>query len=352
MQKKKTENSNQRIMYIDYLKVFAAFAVILIHVSAQYYFSVEVSSIEWQTFNIYDSIARWSVPVFVMMSGVTLLSKERSIKSIYSKYILRLFTAFSFWGGYCAISSGGAMKQIFLNAMKGNGHLWFLPMIIGLYMCIPIFRKIIESDNLTKYFLGLTFIFTFLWPWIMQLTGHFGGAIVKEIVGALNTGFKNMNFHLTLGYAGYFVGGYYLNKIELKKRDRIFIYLLGLLGFMLTIFLTFTISMKLQKPISSYYDYLNVNVLLESTAVFVWFKYHRFSMIGLNKIVSKLAQYSFGVYLVHMVILKKFNLWFGLNALSFSPIYSVPILTFSIFVFSFIVSGILNQIPYLKKYIV
>lgn len=59
----------KRITYLDYLKVFATFAVIILHVVAQNWYITDVNSFGWKTLNVYSSMVRWAVPVFVMISG-------------------------------------------------------------------------------------------------------------------------------------------------------------------------------------------------------------------------------------------------------------------------------------------
>lgn len=66
------ENLQERTVYFDFLRVLAAFSVVIVHVSAYKYYEVEVKTWEWQIFNIYNSVFRWTVPIFVMISGALL----------------------------------------------------------------------------------------------------------------------------------------------------------------------------------------------------------------------------------------------------------------------------------------
>ena len=343
---------NKRIIYFDYLRVFATFAVIIVHVSAQNWYVTNVNTLEWQIFNIYDSIVRWAVPVFVMISGALFLEKGYDLKKIYSKNILRMVTAFIFWGGVYAIVNGGSKMTILSNVLRGHYHMWFIPMIVGLYICIPIIHKIIESEEITKYFLGIAFSFSFLLPQIVQLVNDFGGERVKTICSIFNSTLNNMNLYLVLGYTGYFIGGFYLNRLDLSKRSRHIIYLLGIVGGLLTIVLDAYLAIRVQKPVENYYGYFCMNVLMESLAVFVWVKYNAPKCKKLDAIIDKLAQYSFGAYLVHVLVIEQLNSKLQLNTLSFNPIVSVPIIGIIVFIISVCFSAIINQIPFLKKYII
>ena len=151
-----------------------------------------------------------------------------------------------------------------------------------------------------------------------------------------------------MGFTGYFLLGYVLNKIEITKTQERIIYFAGILGFIATILMSVMASSVKNEASDIFYDTATINVLFESVAVFVFFKQH-FSKS--SKFISHLSKYSFGAYLVHAAVI-----WFlevyELSTLSFNPIFSVPVISVIVFVFSFSISGVLNQIPVLKKYIV
>lgn len=96
---------------------------------------------------------------------------------------------------------------------------------------------------------------------------------------------------------------------------------------------------------------MSINVSLEAIAVFIFFKYNFNKQSRFQNLVIKLSKYSFGVYLVHVMIMDKlYNC--GFTTLSFNPLISVPILTLIVYIISYIISAIINNIPVLKKYIV
>lgn len=65
-----------RTAYFDYLKIIATFAVVVIHTVAKKWYSAGVESTEWQILNLYDSLSRWAVPIFVMVSGALFLDEK------------------------------------------------------------------------------------------------------------------------------------------------------------------------------------------------------------------------------------------------------------------------------------
>ena len=104
-----------------------------------------------------------------------------------------------------------------------------------------------------------------------------------------------------------------------------------------------------------FYDYFTINVLLESILVFTIFKKY-FKKINLNlkikNILYKLSKYSYGAYLVHILVIDYLNYILNLNTLTFNAFISVPIIGILVFCISFAISAIINHIPVLKRYIV
>ena len=348
----KSNGQRDRIVYFDYLRVFATFAVIILHIAASNWYTTDVNGLQWQTFNFYDGIVRWGVPIFVMISGTLFLNKEIPLKKIYSKYISRLAISFIVWSTIYSLFIDGSINHRILSVFQGHYHMWFILMIIGIYMCIPFIKPITQNNNIIKYFLLLSFIFAFAIPEIITLTGDFGNIFLIKAVNTINENVVNMNLHIVLGYISYFILGYYLNNKKINKKQRIIIYILGLLGFAFTVGMDSLVALKTQKYCDNYYGAFTVNVLFESIAVFTWFKYSKFNNNTINKIIKRLSKCSFGAYLIHALVIEQLNIHFGLNTLLFNPIISVISIGIIAFIISFGLSSILNRIPVVKKYIV
>ena len=79
----------ERVMYVDLLRVISMISVIILHVSSCMYAILDIESINWFVANIFDSLVRFGVPVFVMISGVFFLNqnKEYGFEKLYNKNI-------------------------------------------------------------------------------------------------------------------------------------------------------------------------------------------------------------------------------------------------------------------------
>ena len=353
----------ERKTYCDYLRLIATFAVVVLHVAASNWYFIDVNGLEWQSFNFYDSVVRWGVPIFVMVSGSLFLSRDISIRKIYSKYIFRMVIAFLTWSIFYALMTPEYFENGLLYGIKthidamvsGYYHMWFILMIIGIYMCIPFYKKIIADSFTTKYFLVLSFIFAVMIPWSIQLLNDFiveNHEQLAKLVSVANSHVSTMNMNMVLGYSFYFVLGYYLDNIELGKKQRLLIYFCGILGFTFTVLADLDLAIKTQKPCCTYYDNFSVNVMLEAICIHTLFKYHKFKNEKLNAFVFIISGYTFGSYLIHPFFKEKLSLHLNFNTLSFNSVASVPIVSAVVFICSLFVSMVLNHIPIIKKYCV
>ena len=257
-------------------------------------------------------------------------------------------------GGYYFdeyLEQGGAwtwpgVREALWQALRGHTHyhLWFLYMILGLYLVTPVLRAFVRGAGRGDFhwFFLLVFVFTFLLPTLLRLR--------PSQTASLWIG--NLNLHLVLGYVGYYVLGYYLKQNTLSRAAEFALYLLGALGAAVTVGGTALLSRQRGELVQVFYNYDSPNVALMSVAVFVLFRY----VLGVSEErsrrerLSKAAQVSFGIYLVHdlfLMLLRRV----GIDALSFAPALAVPVLAAGIFLCSFAVAWVLSKIPLVGRYL-
>lgn len=342
-------------MYFDYLRIVAIFCVVGIHIVSDSWSTINTTSTSWQILNIFDSIFRFSVPIFIMISGALFLNKDKeiSIKKLYSKNILRIFVSLIFWGLFYAIFRNlikpndtiNLFNSIINDFFKTQGHLWFLVMLVGLYMAIPILRKICEDKKTEEYFLLLSLIFTFTFPFLLnvpKLSFYFQNSIIGFAVPVVS------------GYSGYFVLGHYLNTYEISKKKEKIIYVLGIISVIFTIIATYLFSLYKGYASEAFYNYLLINNLLSAVAVFILFKNH-VSKIKIsdktNTKIQKLSKLTFGIYLIHQTFIILATTY---NILTPSIVNSLltPFYTLVVFMLSLICSYIISKIPFVNKYII
>ncbi len=343
-----------RVVYFDWLRILATLAVVTIHCSVND--SLEFNSLESKIVDVYYYISQWAVPVFVMISGALFLGKDISLSKLYKHSILRIVTAFGFWSvvyalwRYFITHEKHSVREVVLAIIRGNYHMWFLFIIAGLYLVVPILNAIVANKKTAYYFVVLSFLFSFLLPQVVEVIGYkYAGPYL--LLGEL---LSNLRLDIVLGYSGYFILGYLIKEMYIDRKLEICIYILGLIGFAVTVFVTSWLKNNNISPFA-FTDEMSVNIWLMSISVFVFAKQHLnkpFKNEKANNRLSYLSKCTFGVYLVHPMIIDCLNRLFSYAELSFNPIVSVPVTILLVFVCSMGVSVIFNKIPCVKKWLV
>lgn len=350
--------TSKRIVYFDYLRLIATFAVVTLHVTAQCWYTADPRTFEWNIYNLYDGANRWGVPVFVMISGALFLGRKQPLKRILRVHVLKMVIVFAFWSslyalwGYGVTGSIKNINELIWELIVGRFHLWFLPMIAGLYIIVPFLYKIIEDKKSTLYFLILSFIFSFLIPQCIIILG----LVFHEHDGlsqALSKFLSNANIHFMLGYSSYFILGHVIHNTELSKNQVRGIYFTGVLGLLFTIVASAYVSIRQEAPYH-FYGNFTVNTLLVAIAVFTFGKTYLNGMLrpcGKTNLLMYLSKCSFGVYLIHLLVLDTFRVFLKLTPQSFNPFLSVPVISLLVYCISFLLSYVLNKVPFVNRWL-
>jgi surface polysaccharide O-acyltransferase-like enzyme len=321
---------------ISLLRILATLSVILIHVSASLVMKFgEISNFEWNVANFYDSISRYSVPVFFMISGSLLLGREFEIKDFLKNRLGKIIPPFLFWSLFYGLTNRYVFNHETFNISKvirdifygSKYHLWFVFALIGVYLITPIFQKWIHfsKKNDIRYFLII---------WIITLFLTIPGIAIY---------FPKINLSYFSGFLGYFVLGFYLKKYV--KCQNWISYLLIFIGFLITIFGTYYFTHKNNTFYDYFYEYLCLNALLVSIGVFLVFNKIENINNKMKPIVSKLNECCFGIYLIHPLVLNIFAL-LGLTVYFVNPIIGILIVLLACFSLSFIIVFIIKKIKF------
>lgn len=194
----------------------------------------------------------------------------------------------------------------------------------------------------------LSFIYVYLLPSLLQCAN----LIDVRIMDLGKSLLSSLMLQLPLGYTSYFLLGDYLNRYDIGKKTEKIIYWAGAFGFFSTIALTIIGTYRYEIATEAFFSNTSVNILLESLAVFVFVKKHADKLPDEKpkQLIGFLAKYSFGVYLIHAMILQLMQ-EYGFNTLSFNPLFSIPILSIAVLLISLACSVLISKIPILKRMI-
>ena len=138
---------------IDVIRIVAACAVVMIHCASTFVSQNKPETAEFLIGNLFDSIARIGVPLFLMISGSLFLdeNKKVTLKGILSKNVKSLAVITLIWSVIYAtaynvifpLSNGQSIqtKDTLLAVLNGHYHMWYLYMLIGLYLMKERIKK-------------------------------------------------------------------------------------------------------------------------------------------------------------------------------------------------------------------
>lgn len=342
------------IPYADIARIMAAFAVVLLHVAGARLIREDIGGFNFIWAAVFDCAMRWSVPLFIMLSGMLFLNRHKklNVKALYTKNALRLVTAFLFWSFvynlYTFYAAYRSIPQAVLAAVKNvhNGamHLWFIFVILGLYIVLPFVKRMCEG--LTKReaegFILLGMLVTFLPKTLSSFS------VFEPLVAYIG----KFEICYAAGYVSMFVTGWYIDTFERNKKERIISYILGMAGFLYMLLTTIGFSVSRGVVVDEFMSFKSISAFLMACAVLVLCKSIFEKKPFTRRQRSNLAfysKYTFGIYLVHELFLNISSAkgWFVLPAMPYIGIVLEAVIIFTI---SLIVTGIITALPF-GKYI-
>lgn len=346
--------NNMNIFWIHSLRATAMIMVIILHAAAPILYRLnKVPLTEWVTGNVYDSLMRACVPIFFMISGFLLLSRDEPISDFLKKRASKIMIPLAFWSifyllwkiyfeGFKVSLTSGLLNAIFTPTYF---HLWFVYSIAGLYLAIPIIRKFTTSATNSQlfYFIAIWFFTCSLLP-IIEKNLHIKSKYDLFMFG---------------GYLGYMILGQLLGRLQYRNIHAIAASFLILLCWGITTTGTHYLSLSKGAFSDNYYGYFAPAVTLAAAAQFILFK-HVFSKFEFsehsipNRVIVSLSTLSFGIYLIHgfyLSALKAGTLGIKISVFSTTPILAIPLTSVSILALSYITIYTMSKAPLLKKLI-
>ena len=377
MEKKVREN----IGWIDLLRVIACFLVVFSHCCDPFVAQFDADRESFLTGVFCGSLVRPCVPLFVMMTGVLLFPVNDTLSSFYKKRIGRIIPPLIFWSialpllffiyltyvnpgtANPAIASEHTLQAtltkfftFLFNFNYDTTPLWYLYMLIGLYLVMPIVS--VWMQQASKKDMQLFLIVwgaALLIPYIEMaapLLGYAGNYGNFGIWGVCDWNDYGMFYYFS-GFVGYLVLAHYLMKYPLQWswKKMLFItvpmfvvgYLITSVGYVLT-----------QAKFPGNYAYLEIvwyfagiNVFMMTFAFFVIVQKLQ---IRSRRWLSALASLTFGIYLCHFVFMVVSYDLFDLEA-DIPYVVRILLMAVTTFVISAVLTYAMKKVRFLKVFV-
>lgn len=326
----------------------ATLAIIFLHTNNALTDNAELFMLDENQILLYSrgvSMMCWALPCFMMITGALLLSKEKhiTVKYCLTKYVLRMGLALFIFGIPFSLMSilfetktitVGNLLEAVLAVLQNQswGHLWYIYMLIGAYLLLPILKKF--TENCTKiellYVCGLLFF-------------------VNSVIPILNAVFSikiALTVWLPVTPCFYLLIGHFINEYHLDLKPWI-----PAISVMLALTCLWILSGFDETEIMM--TLKNILHIFIGVNVFIMVNYLKYDIcLEKKKILWRIDRLCFGVYLVHPLFIHLAYRFIKITPVTFGDSYFVIFLFFVIFsCCSFALSGMMALIKPLKKHV-
>lgn len=354
----------KRIAFLDYVRVFACFLVMLVHASENFYLAPGATDMAGpQSFlanetdrlwvSLYDGFSRMAVPLFMIVSAFLLapMKEEQTTWSFYRKRFTRILPPFFIfmllystlpllWGQIDTATAGKDLSRILLNFPTLAGHLWFMYPLIGLYLFIPVISPWLRKATAKEEgFFVMLFMLSTCIPYLNRWFGEVWGQCFWNEYHML------WNFS---GYLGYLVMAHYIRvHLTWSRPTRLKVGLAAtIIGAAWTIYSFYVQAvpgvLHSTPVIELGWAFCTINCVLLTAGTFLLFTCIRQSEPP--RLIADLSKLSYGMYLMHIFWL---GLWVNLfkDALAWSTVAAIPAIAASCFVSCYATTKLISLVP-------
>lgn len=324
-------NNQKHIVWLDVVRFIAMFTVVCCHCTDPFNFypgtAPDIDRIKlWGA--IYGALLRPCVPLFVMITGALLLPVRGEASVFYKKRILRVLWPFLIWSvvynlfpwitGLLGLSpavlldffpysgeevarqslavSLDYIARIPLNFSIVDVHMWYIYLLIGLYLYLPVFSAWVEkaSEKAKLWFLA-AFAVTTLLPYYNEFVAHY-------LWGTCSWNAFGMLYYFA-GFNGYLLLGYYLRNLDWPMKKTLAIGIpMFVVGYIVT-FVGFRYITALpeytDEMLELFFTYCSLNVVMMTIPVFMLAKKVDIRSEKIRKALANLTLCGFGIYMIH-----------------------------------------------------
>ncbi|ALJ00490.1 hypothetical protein DC20_17850 [Rufibacter tibetensis] len=318
------------------LRIFGAFSVVVIHSSVPITFGFgKVSDHFWFMSNALESFFRSGVGIFLLLSGVLLIPKITNRGEFLKKRLMRVVPPFLFWSfAYCYQARAHfplTPIEIFQKIVHGaSTHLWFVQTIILLYIGCTFFGPLISKLE-KRHLLFLLIISEMLllaslyyeeYPWLNEVRTLWAGFV-------------------------FMLMGFYFSKLKIGLRKRRIYGLMMFFGGTISTFVGTYLYSKIEGSFQDYfYSILSPIILFKTSGTYLFFTSISLKEGLLLNFIRGIAKTTFGVYLIHPLILDAVLFKLGISYQLVNPLVGVTVTSMLCFAISSLFFYFLSKFRY------
>ena len=322
-----TVTTKQRIIYLDFLKVIAIFLMVANHCVDNV--TPAERALPWYNLwgSVYNSFTRPAIPLFMMVTGILLLPTKMDMGSFYKKRLSRVLIPFLVWSVLYNLfpwftgllncdpetihvffkwadtsqAFGDALRNILMIPFNFSAfavQMWYVYLLIGIYLYIPVFSAWVEkSDKRSQR------IFLAIWA-VSLFVPYLRNYLTENLFGECSWNEFGL-FYYFAGFSGYMLLGYHLVKYPLQM-SKVSKYALAAIAFAIGYAVTLigfknatAVEGQSEAMVELFFTFCSPNVALMTFAIFLIGKDLRFENKRINRFISQFSICTFGIWMCH-----------------------------------------------------
>lgn len=335
---------------LNVCQVISALAVMMLHAN-ECFWVFSSNHQYWFSANVIESVFYFAVPVFFMITGITLADyKERySTKTFFKKRIEKTLIPYIVWSILAVVFrlATGTLRTeditldwVIRSLIRTDNiiyYFWFFGALFVFYLLMPLIASIKKEHKLTvfKYLIIILFVVNITFFYILRLYGP-----EMYMIDSVDIGLGNIIFVFI---------GYYIYNRPPSTLDKIVIYILAVLGLLTHMVGTYILSFRSGQIDMLFKGYSNFPSILYSVGIFVLLKDIAVKIGNIKwmkKFFEILGKYTFAVYLIHWFIIQTTYQLIDINPISLVYRLLFPLLIYAVII---PVTWCLRKIPVIRK---
>lgn len=362
---------HKRVYWLDVARVLAIVCIVVCHATTRSFTISSGTLEELQAYGALFSIgkallytfSRLGVPLFLMITGALMLGRdyesEGRLERFFKHNWVPLVRTSVLWFGimfvYLSLFHDSVLRTqgvgkailrffetlLFVNQVSFTS-MWYMPMIIGLYLFIPLIAIGLKRLG-SKYFLllsGIAVVLVFLLPNLNAILQGFG------LDAHLRT---SLNYvRLFSIYPVYLLAGYWVRKGILDGLSTPAVGLGAVLSYLLTAGYQFWMYTG---PTDYNLKYEDFGILLTSVFLFEFLRRKGNVFLPTQKVTEALSRYAFGMYCVHICVMRGLIFVFKHWHIELYPYVQFLLLFAVSFGLSWLIIALTEKVPFFRKYL-
>lgn len=349
--------SKSRLGALDILRALAAIAVVVIHITAGPMVTLPRESPSFLLASLLNEWARFSIPAFVLLSGLVLAygygpDREfktgtylwKRLKSIGVPYLL-WSALYMLFRGYVEQNWTGLLPRFGAALIEGSAmyQLYFVVLIFQYYLLFPLVRPLLQKRWFNWVVLGALLL------QLLLMADTFYGWVHPK--GAFLTWASYYRDRLFPWWIGYFFLGTWLG-VAPARLERLKAWLwpiagaaVALLGWMMFEYVSLvknpTISVGFAA--SGFRPTAYLYAIIGTGAILGWGARLAQGEGWLRRFLNNIGRHSFGIYLIHPLFLWGVDRF--ATRLQLHPLAYLGLVTASVFALSWAATWVVQRLP-------